>query len=80
MTFSEWANQHGYEAALKAFRIPRFSHGVFVVRPGRFVSLTVGPWHGSEPLGNGQPVESAKSRLRRAVCHCFQTEETIVDK
>ena len=80
MTFEEWAAKHGVESARQWFRAEY--HMVFVVRPGRNVTGTCGRWHGSEPLGNptrNPDVETAKQRLRDAVCNCFTSEETIYE-
>jgi hypothetical protein len=78
MTFDEWVEKYGVESARRQFRVS--DHLVLVVHPGKRVTGTCGDWHGSEPLGNptrNPDVETAKQRLRDALCGVFETEETI---
>jgi hypothetical protein len=78
MVFNEWVEKYGVESARKQFRVS--DHLVFHVRPGKNVVGRCGDWTGSEPLGNptrNPDVETAKQRIRDALCNCFDTEETI---
>lgn len=80
MTFQEWASKYGLESARSQFRVS--DHLVLIVRHGKTVVGRCGGWIASEPLANpnrNPDVETAKQRIRDALCGCYATEETIVD-
>lgn len=80
MIFKEWVQKHGLESAKRWFYLDK--HLVFVIYPKSHVMGVCGNWHGSEPLANKKRnpnVETAKQRIRDALCNCFETEETIIN-
>ena len=75
MILSEWIKKYGIKSARLWFGTS--SHLVFAVTPNKYVVGRCGRWISSQPLGNGEDIETQKQVIRDSLLNSFDTEETI---